>query len=51
MAYLAYRLPVVVHSSPGLVFPKQEFSSVIDQLSDAAKLIAGALQYQKVIYE
>jgi len=51
VAYLAYRLPVVVHSSPGLVFPKQEFSSVKDQLVYAGKVIAGALQYKKVIDE
>lgn len=24
-AYLEYRLPVVVHSSPGVVLPKQDF--------------------------
>jgi len=48
-AYLEYRLPVIVHSSPGLVFPLQNFESVHDQLSYAAKMIYGALCYKEII--
>jgi carnitine O-acetyltransferase len=48
-AYLEYRLPVIVHSSPGLVFPLQTFKSVEDQLSYAAKLTYGALSYKDLI--
>jgi len=48
-AYLTYRLPVVVHSSPGLVFPKQRFDAFDDQLTYAAKLIVGALHYKAIV--
>jgi len=51
VAYLSYRLPVVVHSNPGLIFPKQNFNSVEEQLIYAAKLIAGSLQYKALIDE
>lgn len=46
VAYLDYRWPVVVYSSPGLVFPLQEFIRKDDQIRYAAKLIAGALDYK-----
>lgn len=49
-AYLEYRLPVVVHSSPGLVFPlQQDFQSVEEQLSYATKMIHGAVLYKDLI--
>lgn len=48
-AYLEYRMPVAVYSSPGLVFPIKEFNSVERQLRYAARLIAGALDYKKLI--
>ncbi|XP_057381809.1 carnitine O-acetyltransferase-like [Daphnia carinata] len=48
-AYLSYRLPVLVHSNPALVFPKQNFLSQREQLTYAAKLIAGALRYKAII--
>jgi carnitine O-acetyltransferase len=48
-AYLSYRLPVLVHSNPALVFPKQSFSSQNEQLTYAAKLIIGALRYKAII--
>nr|XP_006818458.1 PREDICTED: carnitine O-acetyltransferase-like [Saccoglossus kowalevskii] len=48
-AYLDYRTPVVVHSSPGVAFPLMDFKSEKDQLSFAAKLICGALDYKDVI--
>lgn len=50
-AYLDYRWPVVVWSSPGLVFPLQEFRTLDDQLSYAAKVIVGALDYKKMLDE
>ena len=32
VAYFGYESPVVVHSSPGIAFPQQHFSSKMDQL-------------------
>ena len=32
VAYFSYENPVVVHSSPGISFPKQNFTSQLDQL-------------------
>ena len=32
VAYLGYENPVVVHSSPGIAFPRQNFASKLDQL-------------------
>ncbi|XP_053138335.1 carnitine O-acetyltransferase isoform X2 [Hemicordylus capensis] len=48
-AYLEYRLPVVVHSSPGVVLPKQDFLDRQGQLRFAAKLIEGALHFKTMI--
>ncbi|XP_023227114.1 carnitine O-acetyltransferase-like [Centruroides sculpturatus] len=48
-AYLEYRMPVVVYSSPGLVFPLQNFTSQVDQLRYAAKLVSAALEYKLMI--
>lgn len=50
-AYLGYRLPIVVHSNPALVFPKQNFQSQTDQIAYAAKLIVGALRFKSIIDE
>ncbi|CAL4074526.1 unnamed protein product, partial [Meganyctiphanes norvegica] len=50
-AYLDFRSPVVVWSSPGLVFPLQDFKSLDDQLNYAAKLISGALDYKIMVDE
>nr|XP_057912085.1 carnitine O-acetyltransferase isoform X2 [Doryrhamphus excisus] len=49
VAYLDYRLPVVVHSSPGLVLPRMEFSDKQGQIRFAAKLIAGVLDFKTMI--
>merc|ERR1719285_721657 len=46
MAYLAYRDPVTVWSSPGLVWPHQNFTSQEDMLWFAASAVAGALHYK-----
>ncbi|CAG9854536.1 unnamed protein product [Phyllotreta striolata] len=44
-SYLEYRDPVVIFSSPGLVFPFEEFKYEIDRLKYTAKLILAAVQY------
>ncbi|XP_068561765.1 carnitine O-acetyltransferase isoform X2 [Cebidichthys violaceus] len=49
VAYLDYRLPVVVHSSPGLVLPRMNFSDKRGQIRFAAKLIAGVLDFKMMI--
>uniref|UniRef100_A0A674NR92 Carnitine O-acetyltransferase a n=1 Tax=Takifugu rubripes TaxID=31033 RepID=A0A674NR92_TAKRU len=49
VAYLTYRLPVVVHSSPGLVLPCMNFRDKRGQIRFAAKLIAGVLDFKTII--
>ncbi|XP_069024991.1 carnitine O-acetyltransferase [Embiotoca jacksoni] len=49
VAYLDYRLPVVVHSSPGLVLPRMNFSDKQGQMRFASKLIAGVLDFKTMI--
>ncbi|XP_060768540.1 carnitine O-acetyltransferase isoform X2 [Neoarius graeffei] len=48
-AYLDYRMPVVVHSSPGVVLPRLQFTDSQGQVSYAAKLIAGVLDFKTMI--
>lgn len=48
-AYLGYRLPVVVHSNPGLVFPHQNFKNQDEYLRYAADLTYTALTYKSDI--
>ncbi|XP_067826078.1 carnitine O-acetyltransferase isoform X3 [Heptranchias perlo] len=49
IAYLEYRLPVVIHSSPGVVLPKQDYHDRQGQLRFAAKLISGILDFKTMI--
>lgn len=49
VAYLEYRDPVVVYSSPGLVFPFRKFQSQNGQLKYAAKTLLAALDYKSLI--
>lgn len=49
VAYLEYRDPVVVYSSPGLVFPFQDFQNEADRVVYAAKLILAAVDYKLFI--
>ncbi|KAM4527285.1 carnitine O-acetyltransferase [Odontesthes bonariensis] len=49
LAYLEYRMPVVVHSSPGLVLPRMDFNDKLGQIRFAAKLIAGVLDFKTMI--
>ncbi|XP_028176763.1 carnitine O-acetyltransferase isoform X3 [Ostrinia furnacalis] len=48
-AYLEYRDPVVVYSSPGLVFPFRKFNNQNDQLQYAAKTLLAVLEYKALI--
>ncbi|XP_022693330.1 carnitine O-acetyltransferase-like isoform X1 [Varroa jacobsoni] len=45
-AYLGYRNPVVVYSSPAMVMPRQEFRSPKDQLAYTASLIQAVLDFK-----
>ncbi|XP_067340021.1 carnitine O-acetyltransferase isoform X2 [Channa argus] len=49
VAYLDYRMPVVVHSSPGLVLPRMNFIDKEGQIRFAAKLISGVLDFKRMI--
>uniref|UniRef100_A0A7N8XSV3 Carnitine O-acetyltransferase n=1 Tax=Mastacembelus armatus TaxID=205130 RepID=A0A7N8XSV3_9TELE len=49
VAYLDYRMPVVIHSSPGLVLPRMDYSDKQGQIRFAAKLIAGVLDFKTMI--
>jgi len=46
MAYLGYRDPVIVWSSPGIVWPNQAFQDKAEMVKFAARAIAGALDYK-----
>ncbi|KAM5185256.1 carnitine O-acetyltransferase isoform 1-T1 [Callospermophilus lateralis] len=48
-AYLQFRQPVVIYSSPGVVLPKQDFVDLQGQLRFAAKLIEGVLDFKTMI--
>lgn len=48
-AYLQYRQPLVIYSSPGMALPKQDFVDLQGQLRFAAKLIEGVLDFKAMI--
>ncbi|XP_038638001.1 carnitine O-acetyltransferase isoform X1 [Scyliorhinus canicula] len=48
-AYLEHRLPVVIHSSPAVLLPKQHYYDRQGQLRFAAKLISGVLDFKAMI--
>lgn len=48
-AYLEYRSPVTVWSSPGLVMPLQEWDTQQQQLKYAARLISDALRFKQLV--
>lgn len=50
-AYLDFRSPVVVWSSPGLVFPHEKFTDENDRLEFTSKMILAALDYKLKIDE
>ncbi len=49
MAYLGYRAPLPVFSSPGLILPTQRFANKNDWLAFTAKFIEGALHYKSLL--
>lgn len=51
VAYLQYRDPVVVHSSPGMTFPHKIFCSDDEFCEYTAKVIFGMLKYKQTIDE
>uniref|UniRef100_A0A8C9M224 Carnitine O-acetyltransferase n=1 Tax=Panthera tigris altaica TaxID=74533 RepID=A0A8C9M224_PANTA len=48
-AYLQYRQPLVIYSSPGVALPKQDFVDLQGQLRFAAKFIEGVLDFKTMI--
>ncbi|XP_029916491.1 carnitine O-acetyltransferase-like [Myripristis murdjan] len=48
-AYLDCRMPVAVYTSPGVVLPRMHFHDRQGQMRFAAKLIAGVLDFKKMI--
>ncbi|XP_058062571.1 carnitine O-acetyltransferase-like [Anopheles bellator] len=48
-AYMEYRDPVIVYSSPGLVFPRANYRTLDEQLAYAAKMVSVALAYKALI--
>jgi len=48
-AYLGYRAPVIVNSSPGTVGPPISFHKPDDIYVFAARLIAGVCDYNEII--
>uniref|UniRef100_A0A8C9WYZ4 Carnitine O-acetyltransferase n=1 Tax=Sander lucioperca TaxID=283035 RepID=A0A8C9WYZ4_SANLU len=48
-AYLDCRMPVAVYTSPGVVLPRMRFHDRQGQMRFAAKLIAGVLDFKKMI--
>ena len=49
MAYLTYRDPVVVWSSPGFAFPQQHFQTEEDRLQFTAKMLVGVLDFKTML--
>lgn len=49
VAYLEYRDPIVVYSSPGLVFPFEDFDNEDERLEYTANLILAAVKYNDQI--
>ncbi|XP_014479313.1 PREDICTED: carnitine O-acetyltransferase-like isoform X2 [Dinoponera quadriceps] len=49
VAYLGYRAPVIVHSSPGTVGPPITFKKREDVYAFAARLIAGVFDYNQIV--
>ncbi|KAM9743733.1 carnitine O-acetyltransferase [Menidia menidia] len=48
-AYLDCRMPVAVYTSPGVVLPRMHFQDRQGQIRFAAKLIAGVLDFKRMI--
>lgn len=48
-AYLGYRMPVIVHSSPGTVAPRQSFKSTEEMYTFAARLVEAVCNYDAMV--
>ena len=48
-AYFDFRMPVVVHSSPGVAFPRQTFTDDLDQLKYAARAIRCVMNFKSLL--
>ncbi|XP_012274626.1 carnitine O-acetyltransferase isoform X2 [Orussus abietinus] len=48
-AYLGYRAPVIVHSSPGIVGPSQKFTCPNDMYAAAARLISAVCKFNEMV--
>ncbi len=48
-AYLTYRDSVMINSSPGIAFPRQNFRGEHDHLDYAARLVAGFVDAKQVL--
>ncbi|XP_051166861.1 carnitine O-acetyltransferase-like [Leptopilina boulardi] len=48
-AYLGYRTPVIVHSSPGIISPQQNFQNLDEMHSFVARLIEGVCKYDAMV--
>lgn len=49
VAYLDVRESCVINSNPGVLFPKADYNTLDGQLSYAARLISGMLDYKQMI--
>lgn len=49
VAYLGYRMPVIVHSSPGTVGPPVTFHRPDDVYVYAARLVAAVCDYNEMV--
>ncbi|XP_065647513.1 carnitine O-acetyltransferase isoform X2 [Hydra vulgaris] len=48
-AYFEYRSPVIINSSPGVFFPKQDFKCDFDQYRYTAKLIRAIIDFKGLV--
>ncbi|XP_046845158.1 carnitine O-acetyltransferase-like [Xenia sp. Carnegie-2017] len=48
-AYFDFRMPVVVHSSPAIAFPKETFADSKDQLKYAARAIRCVINFKNLV--
>ncbi|PVD21630.1 hypothetical protein C0Q70_17429 [Pomacea canaliculata] len=51
VAYLDYRVPLVVNFNPAVTFPQQAYRGKDEQLRFAAKIVAGVLDYKIMVDE
>ncbi|XP_071948484.1 carnitine O-acetyltransferase-like isoform X2 [Antedon mediterranea] len=48
-AYLNFREPVIIHSSPAVIFPQQSYTDLDGQLKFAASVVAGILDFKVMV--